>query len=72
MKTTFVQTENKYTDIIVEGWKEPAMFRGAYPQLVWQKVFDYLSLIPKQEKANLTVTVKRGTVGNYVNLNNNK
>jgi len=69
MKTIFEQTENKYTDIIVEGFKEPVRFRAAYPQLAFQKLFDHLAMIPRKDKINLTVTIKRGTVGNYVTFN---
>ena len=70
MKTTFEQTENKYTDIVVEGYKDPITFRAGYPALAFQKLFDFLVLIPRKEKANLTIHVKRGTVGNFVNTSN--
>lgn len=68
MNTTFEQTNNKYTDIIIEGYKDPIRFRGAYPQLVFQKLFDWLSVVPRNEKALITIHVKKGTVGNYVRL----
>jgi hypothetical protein len=67
MNTTFEKTNNLYTEIVITGYKDQIILQGQYPQLAFQKLFDFLSLMTKQDKAKITIHVKRGTIGNYTN-----
>ena len=68
MNTTFETTTNLYTEIQIHGYKDDIILQGQYPGLAFQKLFDFLSLLSRRQKALLTIHVKRGTIGNYTNI----
>lgn len=68
MNTTFEKTDHNYTEIIITGYKDEIILQGQYPALAFQKLFDFLSVVPRKEKALITIHVKRGKIGNYTNI----